>query len=95
MNRREKEQVEIEKERYASKRVKIAVDKLYLIMMSVLHDEFGFGQQRLMKLLNAMTLESEVQASAMIDDKNYKASVEEKTGVVLKEYFMEELHEEL
>lgn len=94
MNRREKEQVEIEKERYASKRVQIAVDKLYLIMMSVLHDEFGFGQQRLMKLLNAMTLESEVQASAMID-KNYKASVEEKTGVVLKEYFMEELNEEL
>lgn len=97
MNRREKEQVEREKERYALQRVKISTDKTLLAFMAGLHEEFGFGTQRIMRALKAFEKQSEIQSSGMITHEYYKEDVERKTGIKLGEYFIsvEDFDEEL
>lgn len=89
MNRQEKIQVEIEKERYAQKFAKESFDMLQLATIRILHKEFGFGKQRLLKAYDAITKEAtEVINSAMIDYKTYKKSVEELVGIEFEDYYV-------
>lgn len=89
MNRREKEQVEREKERYAQKFAKESFDMLQLATLRVLHNEFGFGKQRLLKVHDAIAKEvTGVINSAMIDYKTYKKSVEELVGIEFEDYYI-------
>lgn len=96
MNRREIEQVEREKQRFALQQVKTSTDKLILSFIAALHDEFGFGRDRLIRTLKAFEKQCEIQGSGMITHEYYKEDVERKTGVKLGEYFLsvEDFNEE-
>lgn len=58
MNRLEKEQVEIEKKRYARNYAKTSFDMLQLATLRVLHNEFGFRKKRLLKAYDCITKEA-------------------------------------
>ena len=84
MNRLEK--IQKEKEVMAAK--KLTFDIMTSALIIALHDEMGFGIQRLERVMLRMAKESDYMYSGMIGWMDYKEYAEEKTGMNLDKYYL-------
>ena len=84
MNRQEK--IEVERRVMASK--KLTFDIMTSALIIALHDEMGFGIQRLERVMRRMAKESDYMYNGMIGWMDYKEYAEEKTGLKLDKYYL-------
>lgn len=89
MNRREKEQVEEEKRRFADKFALIVMELFMYSMIETLYEDFGFGAKRLGKLFKGIHKRANIVGSGMIGLDLYKESVKEKTNFLIPDYIKE------
>lgn len=91
MNRREKEQVEEEKRRFADKFARIVMEVFIYSMIEALYDDFGFGAKRLGKLFKGIHNRASNLGSGMVGLDVYKQSVKEKANFTIPDYIYEEI----
>lgn len=81
MNRRDKQLMEA----YAVKVATLSVQKWELATVMGMHKEFGFGEERLKRMIKAIEKEVESITSGWIGFETYKEYVYEQTGFKLGE----------
>lgn len=73
------------REEYAEKVTNIAIQQWILATAMALHNELGFGEMRIHRMLKAIEKESKSFTSGWIEFETYKEYVYEQTGFKLEE----------